>query len=296
MSFRIDKYIKKIKSNLNSGDEISALDFIHNEIETIFPHLSSYDKKLAEKISLYRRTLDTNLQTFYSKRRDYEESVAILNNTIADYLDELQIEAQEMFPHYFEKYKTDGVEHGIYIGASLVNERKFDIIYLKNLRLWQLMVMCGAAKKTAELKSTLKIPLETSHLILVQDNPLSIRFRMDEKKFDVDGTYNLRYEIMKKRIDKAVIRGKKERLTQPEKIAIIYSQQKEANEYRRYIEYLQESGYILSGTEEYELEDLQGVHGLKALRVSVNTKSKSIGNEIKSYKISSTITDLNLVN
>ena len=53
----------------------------------------------------------------------------------------------------------------------------------------------------------LPIPLETTHLILVQHAPLSIRFRFDEKRFDVDGAYDIRYEIVKKRIDKAVDPG-----------------------------------------------------------------------------------------
>jgi hypothetical protein len=116
----------------------------------------------------------------------------------------------------------------------------------------------------------MKTPLESSHLILVQNNPLSIRFRFDEKKFDVDGTYNLRYEIMKKRIDKALIKGTKERLTQPGKIAVIFSQPKEAKEYKRYFEYLGETGYLENKIEELEVEDLQGVYGLRALRVKVN--------------------------
>ena len=41
---------------------------------------------------------------------------------------------------------------------------------------------------------------------LVHDEPMAIRFRADEKKFDVDGAYNMRYEIIKKRIDKALIK------------------------------------------------------------------------------------------
>jgi hypothetical protein len=86
----------------------------------------------------------------------------------------------------------------------------------------------------------------------------------------VDGTYNIRYEIMKKRIDKAMIKGRAERLTQPGRIAIVYSQPKEALEYREYIDYLQGSGYLTDVVEEVELEELQGIQGLKALRVTVD--------------------------
>jgi hypothetical protein len=97
---------------------------------------------------------------------------------------------------------------------------------------------------------------------------MAIKFRMDEKQFDVDGAYNIRYEIIKKRIDKANIKGTDERLTVPGKIAIVYSQEKDALEYLKYISYLQSKNQ-LGKVESLELEDLQGVSGLKALRVEV---------------------------
>ena len=46
-----------------------------------------------------------------------------------------------MYPHYFERFKTDGVEHNMYIGESITKEDSFNPIYLYNLRLWQLQVM-----------------------------------------------------------------------------------------------------------------------------------------------------------
>src|SRR5262249_61797034 len=85
-----------------------------------------------------------------------------------------------------------------------------------------------------------------------------------------DGAYDIRYAIVKKRIDKALIRGTTERLTQPGTVAIVYSHSAEAQEYRRYLDYLQNLGYLQSGVEDLELEELQGVHGLRALRVTVD--------------------------
>ena len=38
------------------------------------------------------------------------------------------------FPHYFERYLTDGVDYNIYVGASLVPDDSFDPIFLRNLR------------------------------------------------------------------------------------------------------------------------------------------------------------------
>ena len=74
---------------------------------------------------------------------------------------------------------------------------------------------------------------------------------------------------LKKRIDKAVIKGTKERLTQAGKIAIVYLQEKDRQEYLTYLEYLIRKGYITEEIEQLELEKLQGADGLKALRVTV---------------------------
>ncbi len=272
IAFQIDKNIEEIEASLGSGDEVAKLDFIRYVVEPVFDHVHEFSPDVRDKIEAYRSALDPNIGSIYQKRKDFEETVNIINETISAYLDKEEEKAQSFFPHYFEKLKTDGVDHSIYIGASMVEDGKFDLLYLKNLRLWQLMVMCGIVRETELLKPHLKLPLECSHLILVQSNPLSIRFRSDERRFDVDGAYDIRHEIIKKRIDKAMIKGKPERLTQPGKIAIVYSHRREALEYGEYIDYLQASGYLTQDLENFDLEDLQGVHGLKALRVTVETE------------------------
>ena len=222
--------------------------------------------------------IDDKLHVVYDKRKKYEESVNTLNEELAKYIDSKQVEAQKMFPHYFERYKTDGIDHNMYIGQSLVQNFTYNEMYLHNLRLWQLQLMCEVENIAHNLKNTLTHPLEIASLILVHSTPLAIKFRMDEKRFDVDGAYNIRYEIIKKRIDKALIKNTSERLTQPGKIAIVYSQNSDAEEYFKYIKYLQSTNQLLSTIEQVELEDLQGISGLKALRVAVNytntTKSK----------------------
>ncbi|WP_449440562.1 hypothetical protein [Pedobacter steynii] len=75
--------------------------------------------------------------------------------------------------------------------------------------------------------------------------------------------------MIKKRIDKVHIRGTNERLTQPDKIALIYFNKRDIDDYLPFITYLQETGVLDLGLEELDLEDLQGLSGLKALRVGV---------------------------
>ncbi len=67
-----------------------------------------------------------------------------------------------------------------------------------------------------------------------------------------------------------MIEGTRERLTQPDKIAIVYTNSLEVEEYVQHIGFLQSKGVLSDTLEMLELEDLQGVSGLKALRVGVN--------------------------
>lgn len=282
IKFRIEKELKKISKGLNSGDETSVLDFLKNEIVPAFNHFKVIDEEHKDIIEKYEDLLDPELGVIYNKRRNFEESLTQINENISSYLDTVEKEAQEIFPHYFEKYKTDGVEYNMYLGQSMVKNKTFDTLYLNNFRLWQLITMCEIANNVEALKPTLSTPLDITQLILVHGEPLSIKFRKDEKHFDVDGAYNIRYEIVKKRIDKAYIKDTTERLTQPGKVAIVYTQQKEADEYLRYISYLQSINYLNDKVELLELEELQGAHGLKAIRVSINynAQQQSFGSEV----------------
>src|SRR6266481_8841556 len=54
----------------------------------------------------------------------------------------------------------------------------------------------------------------------------------------------------------------------------------EGNEYRAYIEYLQSLGYFTGAVEDVELDELQGVHGLRALRVTVDLSNPRIDRRI----------------
>ncbi|MEE9362607.1 MAG: GAF domain-containing protein [Cellulophaga sp.] len=276
--YRIENHTNDVKEVLYANSEQSIFDFVKEEIIPVFKHLKESDDDLKKLVISYESKIDEGTESYYDHRKNYDESVMRINKRLASVIDKKQLEAQEMFPHYFERYKTDGVEHNMYIGDSIVSNKDFNPLYLNNLRLWQLQVMVEMENSYYNLKSDLPIQLDVASLVLVYNTSLSIRFRMDEKRFDVDGTYNARYEIIKKRIDKSYIKGTNERLTQKGKLAIVYSQKKEELEYLRYIQFLKSKGHFTNNIEIVDLEGLQGVSGLKAIRVEILYKK---GNESK---------------
>ena len=238
LMFRVDNHIDSIRESLYTNSEQAIFNFVKDEINPVLTHLKNTDAELKNNIVSYEASIDMGTDSYYDHRRNYDESVMRINKKLAALIDKRQEQAQAMFPHYFERYKTDGVEHNMYIGESIVADLSFDGIYLNNLRLWQLQVMCEMENTHYKLKPKLPVPLDVASLILVYNTSLSIRFRMDEKRFDVDGTYNARYEVIKKRIDKSYIKGSNERLTQPGKMVIVYSQKPDELEYLRYVKFL----------------------------------------------------------
>lgn len=272
-TFKIKKYIHSVSNILFADEEISILQFLKVELVQLFKHLQSILPSLNKEINKYFQAVDSPVEMVYHHRKKYEDSITMINNEVARFIDQEQGQAQKIFPHYFERFVTDGVDFNIYIGQAISPDKKFDNFYLKNLKIWQLATLAKAAQLTHSLESRLPMPLQTSQLILAHSHPISISFRTAERKFDVDGAYNIRYEIIKKRIDKVHVRDSNERLTKPGTIAIVYSQPQEANEYLEYIEFLQNQGLLQGEVEKFELEELQGVSGLKGLRVGVNLET-----------------------
>lgn len=283
LMFRVNDHIDDIKEALNTNSEQAIFNFVMEEIHPVFDHLKKSDKGLNNLVASYEASIDMGTNSYYDHRRNYDESVMVINKKLASLLDKKQETAQTMFPHYFERYKTDGVEHNMYIGNSIVDDNSFDPIYLKNLRLWQLQVMCEMENAHYRLKPQLRVSLDVASLILVYSTSLSIRFRMDEKRFDVDGTYNARYEVIKKRIDKSHLKGTSERLTRPGKMVIVYSQKQDELEYLRYIKFLKSKGYFTGKVEIVELQGVQGVSGLKAIRADILYKTENDPSSEKTY-------------
>lgn len=270
LQFKSQKFQNAIQNVLLPEDEVHLTDFLLNEVAPVLAHLQKSSSEIQAIVEEYFRIEQNCEGPLYQYRNEYEQTMNLINQTVSHYLDKQDEKLQSSYPHYFEKYQTDGVEYNIYIGQSMAPDRPFDLLYLKNIRLGQLQAMAEIAKITYQQLPEYKVPLQTTQLILIFNKPISINFRKDERRFDVEGSTNIRYEVIKKRIDKACVKDTHERLTQPGKIAMVYSNQREALEYEEYTHFLQNKGLLKPGIEYLELEEMQGVTGLKGMRVNVN--------------------------
>lgn len=267
--FRLERMIHELEIGVRSGDETRIARLLSSEVEPVFTSLESFSPQVRDSVEGYRAAVCSDSGVLFKARRAYDESVDQLTRRMTDILTERQARAQKTFPHLFEMFRTDGVEHTIYVGNSLSERSDFSKLYLNELRLWQLKTVIQMAQESFNLESVTPHPLTVAHLVLAQSDPVALRYSQEEKKFNVDGAYNTSYEIIKKRIDKAHIKGTDERLTQPGKLALVYTQTQESVEYRLFFDYLQQQGSLEAGIESLDLEDLQGVYGLKALRVAI---------------------------
>lgn len=253
-----------LHQTLSPSDENELNRFLEVQAVEYLRHIAVQFPKTKDTIEACLESLAGDVN-----KNALETSMQLITQTVNKYFESEKDKLQESYPCYFEKFRTDGVEYDIYIGQSISPDKPFNHFHLKNLRLWQLSSMVAIAGLTHSLLSEMPKELRTTQLIFVHNHPIDISFRADERKFDVEGAYNIRYQMIKKRIDKVHIRGTEERLTQPDKIALIYSDRRDVEDYLPFIRYLQQTGVLLPEMEEVELEDLQGLSGLQAIRIGI---------------------------
>jgi hypothetical protein len=267
--FRIETLLTALSGGMTSSHESSVFSLLNQEVTETFDSLKGIAGDLDEKIHGYCQEVDPVSGMIHHRQKEYEDSVSALNSGLSAYLEQEDAKIQQAFPHYFEKRRTDGVDYMMYIGAAMMETGTLPSFHIRDMTLWQIMAARGMALCTEKIKPDLKIPLDTCHLILVNHTPLSIRFRYDEKRFDVDGAYDVRHEIIKSRLDKALIKGTGERLTQPGRIAVVYATPNEEKEIVQHIRFLTDQGKLENDLERLDLADMPDVMGLKAFRVGV---------------------------
>ena len=264
----IKNYLDELALHFKAGTEQYIKSFLEQQVHPKLKNITH--PELLPLIEGYFKKDQKATGAFHFHRRTFQDTISLINEKLVELLDQSQHRAQQSFPHYYERFKTDGVEHNLYIGPSIAPNQPFTQDVLYQLRIWQLATLCQMEMEHFRLKSTLVFPLEVTTLVLVYHSTIDIRFRLDEKKFDIDGSYNASYEIVKKRIDKACIKGTSQRIAQPGQLAIVYSTLTEEQEYRKYIHILQSAGILEDNIAQHEVEDLQGLAGLKVLSVAIH--------------------------
>ncbi|MGE8430071.1 MAG: GAF domain-containing protein [Sphingobacterium sp.] len=267
-------HVDQITESLDhiSFDEsmVKIIEFFRKDVQ---PFLEEARKQFPSKIAViehYAKHFFTNRDTGEFYRNEFETSLRQINQLISRELDHFNSFIQGNYPSYFQKFRTDGIEYDIYIGESITPQQPFSYEFINVFRRQQIISMARIALKAYHAKDTLPLALETTQLIFINPHSIDISFREDERRFDVEGSLNIRYEIIKKRIDKIRIKRTKERLTQVNKIAIVYLSDEILEDLMLSIQAIYDMGIIEHTIEHLKLEDVQGIAGLKAIRLSVN--------------------------
>jgi hypothetical protein len=265
-----NEWMSIVDYRLSPYQSFKVEDYLYKDVVPFLQQVLKQHPASATVINDYMQAIDQKTGIAYQRRRDLETSLQLINTSVGESLDKFNRHLQESFPCYFEKFRTDGVEYDVYAGSSITPGMTLTKDILKDIRKKQLTVMAHIARQAKALLPRMATPLQTTQLIFVHSTPIDIAFRNDERRFDVEGSYNIRYQVVKKRIDKAFIKNTSQRLTQPGAIAIVYFEQAEISDYLEGAVALQHSQILKHDIEWLELEDLQGVSGLKAIRLYIN--------------------------
>lgn len=260
--------IQQLESEITVDAEVTAIRYLRSSVEVYFDYFSQTCANARSAIEAYREACNNEHECVYKARDLYDQTIGKINSLLRETWDRWQVSMQKVTTHYCDIESTDGIDHMIYAGASI--DPNFGSFHLCSLRYEQLRAICDCGRTAFEIQAKYNTQMEVTHLVLVQDATVDIFHNEDtEKLFEVRGTRDTRYELVKKRIDKAIDAQSKERITQPGMLTIVYSTDDEWIEYQQYLRYLVREGWIAEEIECGTVEQLQGVTGLKFARVRI---------------------------
>ena len=94
VGYRLAQHLDRIESELRSDDESGVLELLRRDVEPLFGQLETYGSDVAERVAAYRGALDAELNLVYRRRKEFEQSVAALNDAISMTLDAEEERAQ----------------------------------------------------------------------------------------------------------------------------------------------------------------------------------------------------------
>jgi hypothetical protein len=261
--------IQNLQTKITVDAEVSETRYLRNHLEVYFDYFAQCGAGAIAAIQAYQAACNNEQNGIYRARLEYDQLIGKINAILRDTWEQWQSRMQQISPHYCDIETTDGIDHMIYAGQSI--DPKFSKFHLRSLRYEQLRAVCDCARSALKFQTNdHATTLNVTHLVLVQDSTVDIfHDETTEKLFDVRGTRDTRYEIVKKRIDKAIDEQTQQRITQPGMLTLVYSTTDEFEEYQQYLHYLTREGWIDSECDRGTVEPLQGVTGLKFIRVRV---------------------------
>jgi hypothetical protein len=260
--------IEQLQRGITVDAEITLLRYLQDNLEAHFDFFKTCGEQVQAAIATYEAAKDNEHDCVYDARSLYDQTVQHINLSLRSTWQRWQRTMQHVSPHYCDIESTDGIDHMIYAGQAI--DQRFSPFHLRSLRYEQLRAVCDCARTGFRLKAEHATDMDITHLVLVQDSTVDITHdESTERLFDVRGTRDTRYEIVKKRIDKALDATTHDRITQPGCLTLVYSTNEEWKEYQEYLRYLQREGWVGTDIEQGVVEPLQGVTGLKFARVTV---------------------------
>jgi hypothetical protein len=268
-------YIKNLKEKVTVDMEVRATEYLSEHLEVYFDYFVQCGPKVQEAVEAYREACTNEHNCVYADRTRYDQMLNLISTKLQETWTRWQERMQQILPHYCDIECTDGMDHMIYVGKSI--DSRFSQFHLHSLRYEQLRAICDCGRTVFSLESESQINMELAHLVLVQNTTIDIFHNENtEKMFDVKGTRDIRYELVKKRIEKAVDKDAKERITQSGMLTVVYSTEDEWEEYEQYLRYLSREGWVESKVQTGMVEPLQGVSGLKFARVRILPEPEAI--------------------
>jgi hypothetical protein len=264
----LEEQMDQLQQGVNVESEVTLTRYLEENLECHFNFFAQSSPRARAAVAAYQQACDPEHGGVYQARATYDQTIQQINSLLRDTWMRWQAKMQQVVKHYCDVESTDGIDHMIYVGSSI--DDHFCPFHLKSLRYDQLRAVCDCARTAFGFKEQIQTDLEITHLVLVQFSTVDIvHDEATERLFDVRGSRDTRYEIVKKRIDKAMDSETRTRITQPGMLTVVYSTTEEWSEYRQYFRYLQRDGWIGDTIEYGSVEPLQGVTGLKFARAAV---------------------------
>ncbi len=261
-------HIRGLEERVTVDVEVSLIRYLRDHVESYFDYFAQISPATAAAIATYQAACANEHNCVYRARASYDNTVGKINSLLRDTWERWQSRMQRLSPHYCDIEATDGIDHMMYVGKSI--DPNFGDFQLRSLRYEQLRAVCDCARTAFRIQQEYDTQMQVTHLVLVQDSTVDIfHDETTERLFDVRGTRDTRYEIVKKRIDKAIDEATQARITQPGMLTLVYSTEEEWIEYQRYFRYLMREGWIEPPIEQGMVQPLQGVSGLKYARVKI---------------------------